>query len=1303
MTKTYFTFFHLKMVLFLVFVLLTQSVSAAIANFRWIHYRADHPLFDVDVGDDSVPAFVDVDDDGDFDLFIGESGGTIKFYENIGNANEPNFENKIDSANPLNNVNVGGYSNPTFVDIDKDGDSDAFIGNGIGTIRFYENMGTANQPNFIEQTEGNNPLNGIRVGLNSAPRFVDIDNDGDVDAFIGENAGTIQYYQNTGTADHPNFIAQTGSANPFGEKSLKYPTTPAFVDIDDDRDFDVVIALGGLAPYISELQGYGNTFKFYKNTGTASHPNFLEQVLRSNPLNIGGALLEGNSITFVDIDNDGDPDAFAGEGRLRTSTSPESGTITYIKNTSIVSEALPASGKYNQVQAVILKCLRCVKIHYTLDGTEPTMASMEFKESITIQANTTTTLKYLIVDTLGNPSEVTTETYYIDTTLPTIAINFPKEGSHLESITTIQGVANDSEYSVELERIEIQVTNGNVYLTKDNSFTTTDKPWLEATGTNEWSYNTRRVSSFPPGIYTITARAYDKANNISEDFVQVQMNPAATGLTLKLSGPTILQNEAITVSGKLTRYPSSLDSDLSDLEILLTITAPDGSHQPPFSIKTNQAGEYQLKDISVFNLAGTYTLQTTFKGTELLAETSSNSVELLVGTSAGYAILVQGKHKDEQLQKAYNKTLKRIYQRLMKRGFIAENIRYFNYNVNQDDVNVYSIPNKLAIQDSIENWATTRINGSPAPFYLIMIDHGNHEYFYLHPESITADELNTWLDTLENGLISDASKKEPRFFILGTCYSGSFINKVSKSGRVIITSAKADELSHAGLKEFDDIPEGEFFIKVLFEQLEQGNTFEKSFESATQQTEEHPLIRGKQHPLLDDDGNGNGSSKLLEVGSGDGQRVRQLYLGVNTNFVPIDIEAMTETLYLQHTESSALLWFSTNNNDPNQVKGRVQIHSPNPADTVVTQQGETAQIEFDLPTLDLEFNDVNSRFEAIYEAFNEPGQYTIFYSVGDSSGNVSQERSIVYKNKSDNQPPKPFSLLLPEKNATPQTTLVLDWENTTDPDGDSITYHFIIGKDNELQTIVYQEEGLIYSGITIDNQTPVFDKTTGEVRQGLENQTTYYWRVEAVDSFGGRTFSEISSFFTNDTSLPPGAYTMDVIGILGESVNNATLTIIPIHQPEKATTVHGENGRFQFQLIGDSKIKINAPDFQETILETVPPNITELEIALQPPATFSFKDEQLRIPVIFVPGLGYFNATLKADMGSNPIMLKLENAEPVIYSTLNEATFNSETGIVSLPLVEIIDMSGTTTARFQIELLSEPLGKFRLNEVKPLD
>jgi hypothetical protein len=88
--------------------------------------------------------------------------------------------------NPFDGVNVGYFSAPTLVDVDNDGDFDAFIGEYSGSIKYYENTGNNGSPTFTEQTGVDNPFDGVVVGPVPKPAFVDIDNDGDFDAFIGE-------------------------------------------------------------------------------------------------------------------------------------------------------------------------------------------------------------------------------------------------------------------------------------------------------------------------------------------------------------------------------------------------------------------------------------------------------------------------------------------------------------------------------------------------------------------------------------------------------------------------------------------------------------------------------------------------------------------------------------------------------------------------------------------------------------------------------------------------------------------------------------------------------------------------------------------------------------------------------------------------------------------------------------------------------------------------------------------------------------------------------------------------------------
>ena len=150
----------------------------------------NNPLDGFDVGIDSKPTFVDLDGDGDDDLVSGENFGTFNFYRNDGS----NFTEVTGGNNPLDGFDVGSLSTTAFVDLDGDGDLDLVSGEEFGTFIFYRNDGGT----FTEQTGGNNPLDGFDVGGLSNPSFVDLDGDGDADLISGASSGIFIFYMNIG-------------------------------------------------------------------------------------------------------------------------------------------------------------------------------------------------------------------------------------------------------------------------------------------------------------------------------------------------------------------------------------------------------------------------------------------------------------------------------------------------------------------------------------------------------------------------------------------------------------------------------------------------------------------------------------------------------------------------------------------------------------------------------------------------------------------------------------------------------------------------------------------------------------------------------------------------------------------------------------------------------------------------------------------------------------------------------------------------------------------------------------------------
>lgn len=195
-----------------------------------------NPFGTIDVSDFSAPMFVDIDGDGDRDLISGEIYGSLKFYRNTGTSAAPVFVEQTGAASPFTGFFTGNFSKPAFADIDADGDLDLYVGETTGTVSFYRNTGTASAPVFVSQPSGINSVTNFAY-----PTFTDFNGDGDLDLIVGAGNGSISYFQNNGTRFAPAFVQQTGAANPFALLATGTYASPAFVDLRADGLIDVVV------------------------------------------------------------------------------------------------------------------------------------------------------------------------------------------------------------------------------------------------------------------------------------------------------------------------------------------------------------------------------------------------------------------------------------------------------------------------------------------------------------------------------------------------------------------------------------------------------------------------------------------------------------------------------------------------------------------------------------------------------------------------------------------------------------------------------------------------------------------------------------------------------------------------------------------------------------------------------------------------------------------------------------------------------------------------------------------------------
>lgn len=515
--------------------------------------------------------------------------------------------------------------------------------------------------------------------------------------------------------------------------------------------------------------------------------------------------------------------------------------------------ASPPGGNFGAAQQVALSCTDaggsgCAAIHFTIDGSTPTTASTVYGAPLTISA--TTTLKFFAVDFDSNQEAVRTAQYVIDNVPPSIAITTPTDGANVtQPLSEISGTVADASA---ISAVDLQVTKpgpgGTLYLNNLNAFTSTPASVRAIVTGGNWSYSTAGVQNWEQGtVYSVTATATDTFGNASSRSItfstgiaglifDTQFKTAVGGaIGVALSSDSVTPNGTLDVTGILHIGGSLAGLSRAGKPVTLTITKPDQTVLPAIEVLTSNAdGAFAFRNVGGFDLPGLYNLRVAFAGNAMLRPTQFDA-SVVVG-QAGYAVIVQGKITSGSGLDAHNKTTDRIYQTLLERGFLKENIRYFAFQ-DPNRPEVFGEPSVAAVGNAITTWAHDRINaGGAGPLYVILVNHGNDEVFHLDEETITPVMLDGWLDTLEAGL-SPAQLAEKRVVMLGSCFSGSFIPALSDPDRIVITSAAANEQAYKGVAETDGIPVGSYFMEELFRELGAGNNLRDAFRIATDLTE----------------------------------------------------------------------------------------------------------------------------------------------------------------------------------------------------------------------------------------------------------------------------------------------------------------------------------------------------------------------------------------------------------------------------------------------------------------------------------
>ena len=210
--------------------------------------------------------WADYDNDGLIDLFVPNGRGeNNSLYHNEGNGQ---------FIKVLNGdiVNDGGNSvGSSWGDYDNDGDMDLYVTNASDQNNFF----------YINNGDGTFTRNYTRIIVNEGGHshgsgWADVDNDGDLDLFVGNDAdNSNRLYMNNGDGT---FSKTSNPVNEDEENSMG----GAFADIDNDGDLDLFVGnKGGQTNtlYLNE-RGNCNSWKCFKLEGVRSNASAIGAKIR---------------------------------------------------------------------------------------------------------------------------------------------------------------------------------------------------------------------------------------------------------------------------------------------------------------------------------------------------------------------------------------------------------------------------------------------------------------------------------------------------------------------------------------------------------------------------------------------------------------------------------------------------------------------------------------------------------------------------------------------------------------------------------------------------------------------------------------------------------------------------------------------------------------------------------------------------------------------------------------------------------------------------------------------------------------
>jgi hypothetical protein len=260
----------------------TSNPSYEILDDNYLNVSALYPQS----GQRFRPKVGDLDSDGDIDLMVGISNGTVCYYENIAGPDQI-----VKWSNPkvfYSDIFVGQNASPAIYDLDQDGLMDIICGENNNQLNFIKNIGSQNIPQFngnMTQLPNFNDLGFLfKYGNDPFTRNGDpniVESKEGTFLLMPNQYGNIGLWSNIFSNDiYTHFFTRQDSV--WNEKNLGKYVKIDLADLDDDGYYEMAVGneAGGIEFYNTPIQiKTSNVVDETKNESINIFPNPAQDII----------------------------------------------------------------------------------------------------------------------------------------------------------------------------------------------------------------------------------------------------------------------------------------------------------------------------------------------------------------------------------------------------------------------------------------------------------------------------------------------------------------------------------------------------------------------------------------------------------------------------------------------------------------------------------------------------------------------------------------------------------------------------------------------------------------------------------------------------------------------------------------------------------------------------------------------------------------------------------------------------------------------------------------------------------------